>query len=168
MARANHEHCMLKITIVNEGGRYFVVRLGKANIASASIWTNDAGQWEVMRVAVHPRYRRRGVATALYSHIEALIGEQLHPSHALSDEGFLFWNAYRPAAVAGDLRHRKDSLMGAKVIAKGRLATIVRVGASVVTALYDDAVVRLNSETCIFAKDLDAALFAASEHKLAA
>ena len=148
--------------ITQQTGRHsYTASIGKRVVGRAVAWIDSFGDFTILEVAVHQSYRRRGVARALYSCIEADAGQQLKPATSLSNDAFEFWKRYRPEAVANDLRHRRDELMGRKVEKSGRTATIISIGAGAVTARYDDATERTNSETCIRTKDLDQALSAA-------
>ncbi|MEJ6002592.1 GNAT family N-acetyltransferase [Paucibacter soli] len=142
------------------GAHAYFAKIGDVVVGKASAWTDSAGSFTIQEVVVHAAFRRRGVARALYSRIEAEAGKLLVPAVSLSDDAFEFWKRFRPEAVALDLRHRRTEFMDQKVEKSGRLATIIRVSARVVTARYDDAVERANSETCIHRRELDQALAA--------
>ena len=136
-----------------------VARVGRRVIGRASAWHDADGRFVMLEVVVRESYRRRGVATAMYRKIEEAAGKPLAPADSLSKDAFEFWKRYRPEAVAHDLRHRQAELEGAKVAAQGgRLATITVVGQHNVTARYDDATHRANSETVISAHKLQDAL----------
>lgn len=105
----------IKITPHPNDPQFFRAHHPKTNkIIGGAIWTHDVnhGKPAIHKVHVDPAYRKRGVATQLYKHIENHIGQQLHPAHSLSDDGFEFWKHYRPEAVKDDLRHHKDKLLG--------------------------------------------------------
>ncbi|MFK4705888.1 hypothetical protein ABIC83_002727 [Roseateles asaccharophilus] len=146
----------------HHGPHSYVAYAGKTVVGHAVAGLDSRDVFCIRNVVVRETHRRRGVATALYREIELQSGKQLVPAISLSIDGFEFWKRFRPEAVANDLRHRRDELMGLKVLKRDRLATIIVVGAGVVTARYDDATERVNSETCIHARDLDQALAAGS------
>jgi len=81
-----------------------------------------------------PEWQGKGAMTAIHQSIEKDLGRPLHPSHALSDDGFKFWNKYRPDAVKNDLRHHTDHLMGKHVETAHGPGTITRVGSGVAIA----------------------------------
>ncbi len=151
----------MPFTIEQVARHSFRAYVGKRLVGSASAWQDSDDRFVILESFVKPAYRRRGIATALYQAIEEAAGAQLTPAHSLSDDAFEFWKAYRPEAVANDLRHRREALMGAKVVKDGRLATIMVVGPGNVTIQYDDATELTNSRSTIFASQLDAALAAA-------
>lgn len=140
------------------GKHHYKATVGRRHVGSAVAWRDWAGHFVILNVVVHPCWRRRGIATALYSRIETDAGVQLAPTDSTSDEAFEFWKSYRPDAVRDDLRHRRLELLGSQVTKAGRQATITAVGSRVVTARYNDATERTNSETCIHASRLSEAL----------
>lgn len=140
------------------GKHHYKATVGRRHVGSAVAWRDWAGHFVILNVVVHPSWRRRGIATALYSRIEADAGAQLVPADSTSDDAFEFWKSYRPEAVQDDLRHRRLELLGSQVAKSGRHATITAVGSRVVTARYNDATERANSETCIHASRLSAAM----------
>ena len=154
----------LDIVVTREGWGEYIARVGDAVVGRAAPWVDGQGRFCMQNVAVSPLWRRRGVATALYQQVEADAGRALAPAISLSDEGFEFWKSFRPESVGTDLRHQRDELMGAKVMKKGRLATVVSVGSGTVTARYDDAVERANSETFLLARELADAIALARDH----
>ena len=52
-------------------------------------WNNKA----LMDIQVLPEHQRKGVATALYDHIEDLFGYSLKPNTQQTDDGIAFWNS---------------------------------------------------------------------------
>jgi predicted GNAT family acetyltransferase len=82
----------------------------------------------VFKVAVEPEYRGRGVATQMYQHAEKELGSPLRPSTALTDDGYAFWNHYRPEAVADDLRGIRGKLMGHDVTSSYGAGRVTSVG----------------------------------------
>lgn len=99
------------------------------------------GTISIFKTVTHPEYRKRGVMSHMYDHIEKDTGKRLVPSSALSDDGFEFWKRYRPEAVKDDLRMHKDKLLGKEVEGKSGKAIITKVGSGAVIAKYH------NSET---------------------
>lgn len=150
------------------GGRNSVNAFaGKKFIGQASAWEDSRGEFVILKSAVSGPYRRRGVATAMYKAIEQAAGRELKPAVSLSDDAFEFWKSYRPSAVALDLRHRKDELIGRKVKKSDRIGTIIEASGGIARVAYDDATRgSANSETCIRRDDLEAALAAAQSHQL--
>lgn len=63
------------------------------------------GMPSIFNTEVKAEYRKKGVASQLYKHIEHHLGHELHPATALSDDGHAFWSKYRPEAVKNDLRN---------------------------------------------------------------
>lgn len=49
-------------------------------------------------------YRRQGIGTALYGHIEQDLGKKFAPSGMLTDQGHAFWMKLNPEAVRGYAR----------------------------------------------------------------
>ncbi len=129
--------------------RFVQARVGKRVIGKASAWVDSLGRFTILNVAVREDYRKRGVARAMYARLEADAGQLLVPAISTSDLAFEFWKRYRPDAVADDLRHRRDELLGRKVRYKGCAATIVTVGSGNVTARYDEGTERFGMETCL-------------------
>lgn len=162
--KANDIRQPLATVVTREGWGEYVARVGDVVVGRALPWVDGQGRFCMQNVAVSPLWRRRGVATALYQQVEADAGRALTPAISLSDEGFEFWKSFRPEAVATDLRHQRDELMGTKVMKKGRLATVVSVGSGTVTARYDDAVERANSETFLLAREMAGAIVSARDH----
>jgi len=79
---------------MNECPRLFLVATLAGRIAGYSIAVADATRAELVSIAVHPRYQRRGVARALLAHtITLLRGEAVRQ----------FWLTVRPAN-AGAIR----------------------------------------------------------------
>lgn len=145
------------LRIEQVGTHRYRATVGRANVGWASAWRDWNGQFVILEAVVHPAWRRRGIATALYTRIETDAGVQLQPADSTSDDAFEFWKAFRPEAVKDDLRHRRGELLGLQVAPFGRRATITAVYARAVTARYNDAVERANSETTITASRLPAA-----------
>ncbi|MBY0465136.1 MAG: hypothetical protein K2W33_09345, partial [Burkholderiales bacterium] len=104
----------------------------------------------MMEVVVSAPYRRRGVATAMYRAVEEQAGRQLKPAVSLSDDGFEFWKAYRPEAVAEDLRHRLDELIGRRGVKHGREGIITKASGGTATLTHPDGM-----HTTILRRELD-------------
>lgn len=135
---------------------------GKRVVGGASAWEDSRGEFVILKAEVKEPYRRRGIATAMYKAIEEATGKQLVPAVALSDDAFEFWKSFRPDAVAKDLRHRKQELLGVKALKYGRLGTIIEASGGIATMRFDDAVEgSANSQTCVHRDDLDDAIAAA-------
>lgn len=90
---------------------------------------------EVFEIVTNPQFQRQGVATAMMQAAEKDHGE-IGPSTTLSEEGFRFFQKFRPEAVAADLRNHAAQLMGQGVTGSGGAGTIVSVGRAVATANY--------------------------------
>lgn len=129
-----------------------VAQVGSLIVGSATAWFDSNDRWVILSSGVRPRYRRRGIATAMYKAIEAESGKQLTPAISLSDDGFEFWKTYRPEAVAQDLRHRPE-LIGRKAMKNGKVGKIVKASGGVATMEFDDGMT-----SCILRSDLDAHL----------
>jgi GNAT superfamily N-acetyltransferase len=143
--------------ILNTGTNHVTAKVGGRTAGKASAWIDSSGKFTIQDVAVSAPFRRRGIATQMYRELEQRAGRELQPADSLSDDAFEFWKSYRPDAVAYDLRHRKDELLGASVEVKGRSATITHIGARGVTAKFDGAD-GVNSEVTIAASRLPEAL----------
>lgn len=131
-----------------------VAMVGSRIVGRATAWHDCHGRWVILASEVRPKYRRRGIATAMYRSIEATSGTPLLPAISLSDDAFHFWNAFRPEAVAHDLRHRPD-LIGRKAQKNGRLAKVISASGNIVTIEYDDGDKSLGTISCIHSRVLD-------------
>lgn len=129
-----------------------VAQVGSLIVGSATAWLDSNDRWVILSSGVRPRYRRRGIATAMYKAIEAESGKLLTPAISLSDDGFQFWKSYRPEAVALDLRHRPE-LIGRKAMKNGKVGKIVKANGGVAVMEYEDGMT-----SCILRSDLDAHL----------
>lgn len=134
-------------------------RVGSRIVGKAFAWEDSRGEFVIMNVEVREQYRRRGVATAMYRAIEEAAGRLLKPAVSLSDDGFEFWKRYRPEAVALDLRHWKDRLLGARVIKGGNPGRIIKASGGTATMEYDVPTER-GSQSTILRRDLNALLAA--------
>ena len=54
---------------------FFIARLGDEMAGYGGFW-DIAGEAHIVNIAVHPSFRRRGVARAILAHLTALAGEQ--------------------------------------------------------------------------------------------
>lgn len=126
------------VTIESRGKDWFEAKVGSRTVGKLAVWRDSRGKLVPMNVFVSDKYRRRGIARQLYQAAEAANGEQLSPAISLSDDAFEFWKSYRPEAVAQDLRHWKDQLIGAQVIWKGRPGTITAASGGTATATRED------------------------------
>jgi len=85
-------------------------------VGSAIYWKDlNHGNLSIYKSKTHPDFRKKGIMTQLYKHIENTLGKELYPSSTLSDDGFEFWKRFRPESVKNDLRHYKDNLIGKEV-----------------------------------------------------
>jgi hypothetical protein len=127
----------LDFTIESPRSCTAIARAGKRLVGMATAWHDSDGRWVILRSEVRPKYRRRGIATAMYRSIEATSGKQLSPAISLSDDAFHFWNSYRPEAVADDLRHIPD-LIGRKAQKNGRPGKIIKATGNIAIIEFDD------------------------------
>lgn len=150
---------MGRMAIRLESARSGAVRAiaGKRIVGSASAWHDCNGRFCILQSYVRPDYRRRGVARAMYEAIERESGKQLVPATSLSDEAFEFWKRYRPEAVAEDLRHRKDDLVGRVLEIKGRAGTVATASGSVMVVEYEKPT-ESGSTTCVVVRSIREAL----------
>lgn len=154
--------------IVVERGKYraYEARIGKKVVGKAYPWHDSENQFVMMEVAVHASFRRRGVATAIYSTIEREHGKLLKPATSLSDDGFEFWKRYRPEAVADDLRHWSNVLAGARVLTRYGLGTIFSASGASVSVDLDVPAINGGIHAHVHRRDLNEALRAAGEPPL--
>lgn len=145
--------------VIEPIGRFaYQARVGSRVVGQATAWTDSRGVFSILSVTVREKYRRRGIARALYAAIESEAATTLRPAVSVSDDAFEFWKKFRPEAVAADLRHRRAELMGRALVVKCRRATVVSVGSGGMTAKYDDATERVNSETFVRTRDVELVL----------
>lgn len=151
----------LPITIERRHKGSYVAKAGKRIVGSATAWEDSNGDFVIMETAVLPEYRRRGINTAMYRAIEQEAGRQLKPAISLSDDAFEFWKKFRPEAVALDLRHWKQQLIGAHVILPSGKSGVI------ISASGGGSMVKLDqptdngSQTFLPRRNLNAALKAA-------
>ena len=60
-------------------------------VAKGEVIVNDDGTASVQDIVVRDEYRRQGIATMIYDHIEKELGVSLEPSDDLTDMGYQFW-----------------------------------------------------------------------------
>lgn len=130
-----------------------IAKVGTRIVGMATAWYDSKGDWVILRSEVRPRYRRRGIATAMYRTIEENSRRLLKPAISLSDDAFEFWKAYRPEAVANDLRHRPE-LLGRLAQKNGRTGKIIKASGGVATMEFDDGDQALGTQSCILREDL--------------
>ena len=130
-----------------------IAKVGKRIVGIATAWHDSDGRWVILQSEVRPKYRRRGIATAMYRSIEATSGKQLSPAISLSDDAFHFWNSYRPEAVANDLRHMPE-LIGRKVQKNGRPGRIIKAHGNIAVIEFDDRDNTIGSQSYIRRTDL--------------
>ncbi len=130
-----------------------VAKVGSRIVGMATAWYDSEDDWVILRSEVRPKYRRRGIASAMYRSIELTSGKQLKPAVSLSDDAFEFWKSYRPEEVANDLRHRPE-LLGRKAQKNGRIGTIIAASGGVATIEYDDGNKEIGTKSCIRQDDL--------------
>jgi ribosomal protein S18 acetylase RimI-like enzyme len=129
-----------KAVVVEQGGMKdsAVAKVGKRVVGRAHAWNDSNGDFVIMESAVHPDYRQRGIARQMYAQIEEKAGKQLKPAISLSDDAFEFWKRYRPEAVAGDLRHIKDQLVGQRAKKGDNEGMITKASGRGATLTFDD------------------------------
>lgn len=140
----------LNLTLKAGHKGYFDAYVGKRRVGAICGWEDSRGEFVVMEVVVSAPYRRRGVATAMYRAVEEQAGRQLKPAVSLSDDGFEFWKAFRPEAVAEDLRHRLDELIGRKGVKNGREGIITKASGGTATLTHPDGM-----HTTVLRRELD-------------
>lgn len=134
--------------------------VGSRLVGRAYAWEDSRGKFVIMNTEVREKYRRRGIARAMYEAIERETGKQLTPAVSLSDDAFEFWKSFRPEAVALDLRHWKDQLIGAPVVWKGLPGKIIKADGGTALMQYDEAQ-QNGTQSVILRRDLNGALEAA-------
>lgn len=125
-----------------------IAKVGSRVVGMATAWYQSDGKWVILQSEVRPRYRRRGIATAMYASIERNSGRLLVPAVSLSDDAFEFWKSYRPEAVANDLRHHPE-LLGRKAQKDGRLGKIIQASGGIATIEFDDGNRAIGTQSCI-------------------
>lgn len=152
-----------RIRVIRGAYGMYEAWIGRKVVGKAYPWTDSRDKFVMMNVRVSPNFRRQGVATALYSEIERQTGKTLEPAISLSDEGFEFWKSYRPSAVAHDLRHRVDELVGRAVMTRHGLGLIETVSGRTVNVVLATPTENGATKTVLLDRDLEAALAAAAE-----
>lgn len=74
--------------------------------------------WSAGNVAVDEAWRRKGIATAMYRHVEEHTGKPMVPSNAQTADSVAFWKSYDPNGERfseNDLRRHKDRLIGQEI-----------------------------------------------------
>lgn len=115
--------------------------LGSNRVGQAQLWDSHddkVGKDEryVWKSAVHPNFKRQGVATALYDFMAKDLAEKglklvPSPDTQLSDDAYEFWKARDPESVKNHGKSKSESYkdyMGKEVKVKGRPAVVYRVG----------------------------------------
>lgn len=149
---------------VSGNGETAVAKVGSRIVGRADAWLDSRDKFVIMNTEVREKYRRRGIATAMYSAIEQATGKRLEPAVSLSDDAFELWKSFRPEAVAGDLRHIKDRLVGRKVVKRGLAGKIKDASGRGATMVYDDHPQGPGTTSVLVGRDeINAALEAAGE-----
>ncbi|WOB06453.1 LPD38 domain-containing protein [Piscinibacter gummiphilus] len=125
------------VTIEAHGRGWFEAKVGKRTVGKLSVWRDSNNDLVPQNVVVDPRYRQRGIARQMYEAAEAANGEKLKPAVSLSDDAFEFWKRFRPEAVAGDLRHIKDKLVGQRAKKGDHEGVITQASGRGATLTYD-------------------------------
>lgn len=68
----------------------------------------NSGRLGMENVYLEGPYRRQGIGTALYGHIEKDLGKQFAPANMLTDQAHAFWMKHNPEAVRRYLRLNSD------------------------------------------------------------
>lgn len=85
---------------IEESNTMYFAYLGDTNVATASL--SDDGTY-LVSMHVEPKYRRRGIATALYTFIEQHIGHALRPSPShQTEDAKKFWESRAKRASKND------------------------------------------------------------------
>ena len=143
---------------VSDRGESAVAKVGSKVVGKAYAWNDSKGDFVIMNTEVREKYRRRGIASAMYKAIEDATGKQLTPAVSLSDDAFEMWKKFRPEAVAKDLRHWKDQLIGARVEHRGNAGKIIKANGGTATMELDKPAENGGTQSVILRKDLNAAL----------
>jgi hypothetical protein len=90
---------------------------------------------EVFNMAVKPEFQRQGLMRQMHEIAEAHFGP-INPSRTLSDDGFKFWENWRPSAVKNSYRFYADNLINKSVThPSGEVGHVISVGDKSITAL---------------------------------
>lgn len=146
---------------ISDKGETVTAKVGAYIVGKAFAWKDSRDKFVIMDSEVRSGYRRRGIATAMYQAIEQATGTQLTPAVSLSDDAFEFWKTYRPQAVALDLRHWKEHLIGARVAHRGDTGKIIRTSGGTATMEFDTA--KPAGTQCTILRDQINAALAAAE-----
>ena len=148
-----------------EGNKTAVAKVGSRVVGRAHAWKDSREKFVIMNTEVLEKYRRRGVASAMYKAIEEATGEQLTPAVSLSDDAFGLWKSFRPEAVAKDLRHWKEQIIGARAMWKNLPGKIIKASGGTATFEYDQAQPN-GTQSTILRDQLNAALVAAGSPEI--
>jgi GNAT superfamily N-acetyltransferase len=78
---------------------------GTKHVGKIQVVTDhEAGHLEANHVQVHPEHRRKGVATALYKHVETDMGRKFKPSSSQTDAGKALWDKTRDSKPFGEAK----------------------------------------------------------------
>ena len=143
----------ISFTIESPRHSVAVAKVGSRTVGMASAWFDSKGDWVILQSEVRPKYRRRGIACAMYKAIEAGSGRQLKPAVSLSDDAFAFWKSFRPESVAMDLRHQPE-LVGCPVQKNGRVGIITKASGAIATIEFDDGDSALGTLSYLRREDL--------------
>ena len=132
--------------------------VGKRVVGLACAWEDCNGRFCILESYVRPDYRRRGIARSLYEAIEASSGRRLVPAVSLSDDAFEFWKRFRPAAVAEDLRHEKERLLGLPFREGERTGVVVGASGAVLVVDYGPGASKDATHKCIVVRSRREAL----------
>jgi GNAT superfamily N-acetyltransferase len=118
-------------------GNDYIAYHGSNRVGHTTVWKDlNHGKLSAYKSYTKPKYRKRGVMTALYNHIEKERGEKMHPSSTTTDDAYAFWHKRDPDSVKDDMRKHKEKLMGKRVTGKNGTATITKVGPGGAVATY--------------------------------
>jgi GNAT superfamily N-acetyltransferase len=92
-------------------------KIGGAIFMGSPTDVDEKGErvFHIYKSVVDEKYRRKGVARALYDAVEKYCeskGGYLVPATSVSDEAFAFWNSWKPHRIAYDGRHWKQHYVG--------------------------------------------------------
>ena len=146
---------------VSSRGETATAKVGSRVVGKAHAWMDSRDKFVIMNTEVREKYRRRGIASAMYRAIEEASGRQLTPAVSLSDDAFELWKSFRPEAVAQDLRHWKDQIIGARVLYRGDSGRIVKADGGTAIMEFDQPKENGSTQRVILRQNLNEALDAA-------